>query len=78
MLERWVEPRQGQSLDHVCYPIELKSSLFPFSTLLSLSLSLKLFQIAVESIENVHTVAALAAEDSFFHKYSEQLQQPYK
>ena len=26
-------------------------------------------QIAVDSIENIHTVAALRVEDNFFHQY---------
>ena len=35
-------------------------------------------QIAVDSIENIRTVAALGVEDNFFHQYKKSVKAPYK
>ena len=35
-------------------------------------------QIAVDSIENIHTVAALGVEDNFFRQYKKNVEAPYK
>ena len=35
-------------------------------------------QIAVDSIENIRTVAALGVEDNFFRQYKKNVEAPYK
>ena len=35
-------------------------------------------QIAVDSIENIRTVAALGVEDNFFHQFRDSVKAPYK
>lgn len=39
---------------------------------------LSFFQIAIESIENIRTVAALTREDMFFKNFCNELETPYK
>ncbi len=35
-------------------------------------------QIAVDSVENIRTVAALGVEENFFRQYTVELKQPYR
>ena len=43
-----------------------------------LSCNYVLLQIAVDSIENIRTVAALGIEENFFRQYKESVKSPYK
>ena len=52
---------------HVCYYAE------NFMSMAACSL-----QIAVDSIENIHTVAALGVEENFFRQYKKNVEAPYK
>ena len=43
-----------------------------------LSVAAYSLQIALDSIENIRTVAALGVEEVFFHQYKENVKAPYK